>query len=267
MKVARAEPAPHLTSIGHSPGVVAVPMFQVHVAEPFASADFGTSPCAELGPDLYVTVIEHAALGRVAIVTVPVLPRATGERTLTKRTNATGAGATVRAGVGGAVGAGATVGAAVTTGLAVGAAVAAVVGGAVGAGVTVTVGAGAVAAVVGAAIAAGVGAVVAAAVAATGALVAASFGAGASVAVVEPATTVPPHDATTTAKNAANRAFGTLTLPSTPRVVEGSTTASDEDARRAGGRRTIDQRSLAGFSRDRIRSEIAKQRSATEIRD
>jgi hypothetical protein len=169
-----------------------------------------------LGPDLYVTVIEHAALGNVAMVTAPVLPRVTGERTLTKRTNAAGAGATVRAGVAAVVGIGATVGAEVTVGLAVGVAVTAGVGTAVGAVVGLTVGAAvgvAKAVAVGAAVA--VAAAVAAAVEATGAVVnvAANFGAGESVAVIEPATTAPPHAATATAKIAANKTLETLTLP------------------------------------------------------
>lgn len=44
VKVARAEAAPHLTSMGQSPGVVFVPTVQVHVTEPVASADFGVRP-------------------------------------------------------------------------------------------------------------------------------------------------------------------------------------------------------------------------------
>jgi len=84
--------------MGHSPRVVFVLTVQVHDAEPEASADFVTRPCAELGPLAYVTVIAQEAFGSVAIVTAPVLPRETGERTDVNRTNAAGvAGACVGA--------------------------------------------------------------------------------------------------------------------------------------------------------------------------
>lgn len=96
--------------------MVFVPTIQLQDAEPEASADFVTSPCAELGPLEYVTVIAQEAFGSVATVTAPVPPRATGDRTDVNRTNAAGvAGACV--GVGAAVtGLGVCVGAVVVAG-------------------------------------------------------------------------------------------------------------------------------------------------------
>ena len=75
-----------MTAIGHDPGVVFVPMFQDQLTLPDPSAVFATSPCALLGPLLYVTTIVHWAADSVETVTWPTLPRDTGLRTKTKLT-------------------------------------------------------------------------------------------------------------------------------------------------------------------------------------
>lgn len=49
----------HATSMGQEPGVVRVPTVQDQLALPAPSATLETSPCAVLGPDAYVTVIEQ----------------------------------------------------------------------------------------------------------------------------------------------------------------------------------------------------------------
>jgi hypothetical protein len=92
-------------------------MVQVQVAAPAAFEIFGTRPCAELGPLLYVTLIAHDVFGAVEMVTSPVPFRDTGDRTEVKTTptgfavGATVAGARAAgAGVAGASVAGACVG-------------------------------------------------------------------------------------------------------------------------------------------------------------
>lgn len=74
---------PHFTSIGQAPGVVCVPTVQDQLTKPLPSAIFVVSPCAVLGPDAYVTVLEHDTPGAMRIVTRPIEPRVTGERTST----------------------------------------------------------------------------------------------------------------------------------------------------------------------------------------
>jgi hypothetical protein len=86
-KVARPLTPPQLTSIGHVPTVVLGPMFQVQVTAPVAFDVFGTRPCAELGPLLYVTVMVQAVFGAVETVTNPLPLRETGDRTDVKTTS------------------------------------------------------------------------------------------------------------------------------------------------------------------------------------
>lgn len=92
-------------------------MFQVQVTVPAAVEIFGTSPCASLGPLLYVTLMEQEVFGAVETVADPVPLRDTGDRTDVKTTptgfavGATVVGARVAgAGVAGAAVAGACVG-------------------------------------------------------------------------------------------------------------------------------------------------------------
>jgi hypothetical protein len=116
MKVACPLTPPHVTSIGHVPTVVLAPTVQLQVATPVALEIFGTSPCAELGPLLYVTVIAQETFGAVETVTAPVPLRDTGDRTDVKMTPT---GFAVGATVAGARVAGACVTGAAVTGAAV----------------------------------------------------------------------------------------------------------------------------------------------------
>ena len=61
-------------------------MFQVQLATPAAFEIVGTSPCASLGPLLYVTVIAQEMFGAVETLTEPVPLRATGDLTDVKTT-------------------------------------------------------------------------------------------------------------------------------------------------------------------------------------
>jgi hypothetical protein len=47
-----ADPAPEVTVIGHAPGVVFAPTFQVQLTLPAPSEFFVTRPAAVEGPDL-----------------------------------------------------------------------------------------------------------------------------------------------------------------------------------------------------------------------
>lgn len=105
-KVACARALPQVTSIGHVPSVVAAPIFQVQLTAPAASDVFGTRPCAELGPLLYVTTMLQEMFGAVETAAKPVPLRETGDRTEVK---ATPTGFTVGAAVAAATVAGACV--------------------------------------------------------------------------------------------------------------------------------------------------------------
>lgn len=58
-----------------------MPTLQDQVITPLPSALLVASPSASVGPDEYVTVIEHLAEGLVRTVTWPSEPRVTGDRT------------------------------------------------------------------------------------------------------------------------------------------------------------------------------------------
>ncbi len=80
-------------------------MVQDQFTLPAPSAVFAVSPCAVLGPELYVTVIEQLAPGSVRTAAVAVWLRRTGEVTDTKVTDGA-CGGVVGAAVGAVVGAG-----------------------------------------------------------------------------------------------------------------------------------------------------------------
>ncbi len=131
--------------MGQSPGVVLPPTLQVQETSPSPSACFGTRPAAELGPDLYMTLISQLAPGDVWASSVASLPRAMGEvRELISTASAglseTGVGVGVTVGVGVGEGVGSLGGVEVGVGVLVGAGVD--VGANVGAGFTVSVGGG-----------------------------------------------------------------------------------------------------------------------------
>ena len=60
--------------IGHDPGVVLVPTFQVHDTRPDESEVFPPKPAAVDGPDLYSTVILYSVFGFPLIAIVAFLP-------------------------------------------------------------------------------------------------------------------------------------------------------------------------------------------------
>ena len=68
-----------VTVTGHLPGVVVAPTFQVQLTEPAASAVFGSSPLAALGPESYVTTMLHDAFGAVVTSTVAGFPPEIGD--------------------------------------------------------------------------------------------------------------------------------------------------------------------------------------------
>ena len=170
--VARCPSNPQLISMGHSPAVVLDPT--VHVQETLPSgAALGSRPEAELGPDLYWTMILHSVPGDVLADRVALFPRGMGEvrETITTKMageivrEGTGAMVAVASGVvvevgkgaGSALGAGVAVGWGAGVGEDVGAGVG--VGGELWAGTPVAVG-DAVAARVGSRVAVGAGTVV-----------------------------------------------------------------------------------------------------------
>ena len=63
-----------------------LPMFQVQLTAPEVSDVLAVSPCAELGPLLYVTTMVQATFGAVDTAANPVAFRDTGDRTDVKMT-------------------------------------------------------------------------------------------------------------------------------------------------------------------------------------
>src|SRR3990172_8223459 len=78
--------------IGHSPGVVFCPTFQVQLQRPSPPAVVGSSPRASLAPELYLTSIEQLAPAAVSIITVGILFLGAGEVTETRFNSKSGAG-------------------------------------------------------------------------------------------------------------------------------------------------------------------------------
>ena len=88
-----------ITSMGQLPGVVLPPTVQVQEMLPEGSACFCSRPLALLGPDLYLTVMLHSALGAVRAFNVASFPRVIGDVMETISTKEAGSGAEVGAGV------------------------------------------------------------------------------------------------------------------------------------------------------------------------
>jgi hypothetical protein len=79
-------PELQVTVTGHEPTVVRVPTLHVQLTLPVLLAVLGPSPAALEGPDLYSTVIVHAAPAFVRAAMLANEPRETGEVRLVIRT-------------------------------------------------------------------------------------------------------------------------------------------------------------------------------------
>jgi len=96
-------PSEQVTVTGQLPGVVRLPTFQVHDAIPLLLAYLGSRPAAVEGPDLYSTMIVHAARAMVFTFAVAYAPRLTGE--VSEVNDKANVGAVVGSGTGSVVGA------------------------------------------------------------------------------------------------------------------------------------------------------------------